>query len=126
MDSSRLAGVSRTCIPESPLLIEARCCRLLSAHLHSRTLKSATLKPVETPVGLINPDQCRPCDKGKPLERVGRKAKGPNEGHMFQGQPSRHNAVLFQRHWRAGCLSEQCSPHRLQGSDLGTGLGGAL
>lgn len=57
---------------------------------------------------------------------MGRKAKGPNEGRMFQGQPSRHNAVRFQRPWRASCLHEQTFLRKFQGGYLETGLGGAL
>ncbi|KAF4516241.1 hypothetical protein B566_EDAN000481 [Ephemera danica] len=89
-----------------PLFIEASCCSFFAGQRHCSPTESATLTPEETEAQLINSDQCQPRDKGKPLERVGRKAKGPHEGQMFQGQPSRHNAVFFQRHWRARALLE--------------------
>lgn len=108
------------------MLIEAGSCCFLAGQLHCSPAESATLRPVRIPVGLVNPDQCRPCDKGKPPERVGRKAKGPNEGRMFQGQPSRHNAVHFKRDRRAGCLPEHYSLRKLQGGHPKTGWGGAL
>lgn len=126
MASLHPANVSCRVSINFPLLIETGCRCFLAGQLHCAPAGSATLKPVETEARLINPDQCRPRDKGKPLERVGRKAKGPNEGRMFQGQPSRHNAVLFRRHWRASSLLEPCSSHSYQGGYLGTGLGGAL
>jgi len=66
-------------------------------------------------------------EKGKPPERVGRKAKGPKQGQMmFQGQPSRHNAVLLERRWRAWFLPELSSLNGPEVHHLGAGLGGAL
>lgn len=55
---------------------------------------SATLQPVEDSSSWSNSRySLRQREKGKPPERVGRKAKGPKQGRgMFQGQPSRHNA----------------------------------
>lgn len=124
--SLHLVNVSCKASLNFPLFIEPGCCCFLAGQLHCGPAGSATLEPVRITVGLVNPDQCRSCDKGKPPERVGRKAKGPNEGRMFQGQPSRHNTVLFKRHRRAGFLPEQSPLRRLQGVHPGTGLGGAL
>ncbi|MEY4528905.1 MAG: hypothetical protein RL768_2624 [Nitrospirota bacterium] len=45
---------------------------------------------------------------------------------MFQGQPSRHNAVFFKSRRRARPTSEQPFVGKLETDHLGTGTGGAL
>jgi len=66
-------------------------------------------------------------EKGKPPEKVGRKAKGPKQGQqMFQGQPSRHNAALLKRHWRAWFHPDASLPYRPQARNFGMEPGGVL
>ncbi len=45
---------------------------------------------------------------------------------MFQGQPSRHNAMLFKRHRRARYFPELLPPNDSTLCHLGMELGGAV